>query len=225
MSICVDCNTSSSLFQQRRLDFKTLTSAVDAGDTAAAQTALQDYQQDNQSIEAADGSSEFRRGGPFRVKIKADLLDLTSAVELGKITDAQAALKTLREDRAAIRQAKTDAKSEVSPLPDDMTKLIRAILSGDSAGEQASADAVANDLLSAAQSGKSEKSRGHQQRHDRRVEAAGDGSVTPNSSAAAEGSARSSATSDTGQTTRLAAILKQFAEAFLELTQTTQAVL
>ena len=43
------------LFHQRRVDFKAMASAVESGDQTAAQTALQNYQKDVQSIDSAAG--------------------------------------------------------------------------------------------------------------------------------------------------------------------------
>ncbi len=232
----VSLSAISALFQQRRLDFKTLTSAIDAGDTTAAQDALKSYQNDNNAIGAAGGSSQTKTGGSFGVKIKTDLSNLTSAVQSGNITDAQAALKTFRQDRQALRQdsASTDPNSTTSSsLSDDLTKLITAIKSGDASGEQTSADALAKDLLAAVQSGGTDKAHGHHghhHHHDGGVAASGDGSVTPSPVASADVSTTSStdtsastSTSNSGDpTSRLAAVLKQFFETFLDANQTTQ---
>lgn len=226
----VNFSQTSALYQQRRLDFKTLASAVQAGDTAAAQAALTSYQQDVLAIGASGASSDKKGSGSFATKIKTDFSNLAAAVQAGNITDAQAALTAYQQDRQAIRQGNTDQKSDTSSLVKDLTSLITSIQSGDATGEQSAADAVAKDLQSVAQSGGSDKAHHHHHHLDTEsAPSSTDNSQTANATNTTTDSSNSSTSTNSfslTQAQQLAAILKKFAEAFVDASQsTTQFVL
>jgi hypothetical protein len=217
----VNGDTLGALLHQRRLDFKTLTSAVKAGDPNAAKAALQSYQQDVQAIDSAGGSGGGTELGPFATKIKTDLSSLVSAVQSGSVADAQTALTAYQQDRHSLRQGDAGQPTDTAALIKDLTSLITAIQSGDATGEQTSAAAAAKDLLAATQPGGSDKAHHHHHHHTEGAPSSSDGSAASDASANTV-----NPTQNANQTQRLAAILKQFTEAFLEANQaTTHAVL
>jgi hypothetical protein len=138
------------LFHQRRLDFKTLASAVQAGDLTAAQAALQSYQKDTAATDAALASGQPNAGAyDPPPAIKADLSNLTSAVQSGNITDAQTALQAYAQDRDAQFQPRADSAADAtSDVAKDLTGIIQAIQSGDASSIQSGSDALAKDLQS-----------------------------------------------------------------------------
>jgi hypothetical protein len=139
----------SGLFHQRRLDFKTLASAVQAGDLTAAQAALQSYQNDTTATDAALASGQANGAYEPPPAIKTDLSNLTSAVQAGNIADAQTALQAYAQDREAQFQPTAAAPSDTtSAVAKDLTGIIQAIQSGDTSGIQSGSDALTKDLQS-----------------------------------------------------------------------------
>ena len=160
-----------ALLLQRRLDFQTMSKAVKAGNTSAAQGALTSYQADVQSIDAATGTSDAdstTQSSPFATKIKTDLTTLTSAVQSGDMSSAQSALKAYAQDQASFGSGANDGDADdtSSSIVKDLTGLVSSIQSGDSSGTQTSADALVKDLQSILQgSGGPQGAHGHHHHH------------------------------------------------------------
>src|SRR5215510_9111283 len=127
----------AGLLNQRRLDFRTLASAVQAGDLTAAQAALQSYQNDTTATDAAAASAPAGDAPNLSPAIKADLSNLTSAIQSGSITDAQSALRTYAQDRDAQAQPRADSTGDATMnVAKDLTGIVQAIQSGDTSGIQ-----------------------------------------------------------------------------------------
>jgi ribosomal protein S20 len=227
-----------ALFHQRHLDFKTLRSAVEAGDTTAAQAALQSYQKDNQSISVAVGSDQPEGSDGLytqNTQIRADMSKLTTAVEAGQATDAQTALKALEQDRGALRQEESSTTANAaSAFGKDLTSLIASVQAGDQSGAQSSAEAVVKDLQSLFQSTDLGGVAHHHHHQDGAATAAQgpsgpttDSSVSANDHDGDDGSGSPSVASGSQtdiQSSIAALVLKEFSDTLKQSEQTTSHV-
>ena len=107
----VGSNTSSiaDLLNQRRQNLQAMEAAVQSGNLGAAQQALTSVQGDTASLQASttdgsntDGSSQG--GNPYRSSLATDLTSLSSALQSGDTTQAQAALTSFQTDLASAPQ-------------------------------------------------------------------------------------------------------------------------
>jgi hypothetical protein len=230
MSIsAVNGSSVHALFHQRRVDFKALAQAVEAGDTTASQAALQNYQQDAQAIAADAAPSDSGGAGDFATQIKTDLSNLTAAVQAGNMTDAQTALAAYEQDKDSLRDAGSAQVSDASSaFAQNLTSLLQSVQSGDAEGIKASGTALAKDVQSLSQSEGSHGVHHHHHHHasppSGATDAAGETSLVDNPGDQSAGGAQSTgATSDNDPTSAaLAQFVKDFTETLEEFAQAQQ---
>lgn len=197
------------LFHQRRVDFKAMASAVESGDQTAAQTALQNYQKDVQTIDSAVGPTESSGSSDFAAQIKTDLSNLTSAVQSGSMSDAQTALKAYEQDKDALFQAASEQSGATAGT----------------SGVQSDAAAPPKDIQSPSQSGGPGAAHHHHHHYAGPPPANVDGSTELSMLADAgssAGAASSTSTLDTSQSTALSNLVKQLTDALEQFEQSTQ---
>ncbi len=135
----------SSLFKQRKQDFKAIEDAVQSGDLASAKQAVAVFQQDQQNIQNARSaiggqSQSSQQNSPF----KNDVSAVIGAIQSGDLTGAQTALKTLEQDQQS-RFGNGPAHGP-GTFKNDLQSLFQAVQSGDLTSAQQSLSAVQTDM-------------------------------------------------------------------------------
>ena len=134
----------SSLFHQRRLDFKAMESAIQSGDMTAAQKALSAWQLDTQNIQGARGSCPSQGSQP-NSPFQSDLNALVNAVESGDATSAQTALTTFDQDRQGTFGGTGQTPSS---FMSDLQSMLSAVQSGDLSSAQKDVSTLQSDIKS-----------------------------------------------------------------------------
>ena len=91
------------LMKERRAALKAMQEAVRSGDIASAQKSLATLKSTSPDATSGTTAASPTTGdatNPFRTTMKADLSNLTAAVEKGDLAGAQSALQTLDTDKA-----------------------------------------------------------------------------------------------------------------------------
>jgi ribosomal protein S20 len=168
-----DSNPYRSLL---KTDLSNLMSAVQGGNLDAAQSALQTFQQDRQAVPGPNDASfpaASSSGNPFLDDLKALLTSALSGDTSGMQTAATALQKDLQSasgDATASGTQATDAATAATdqtqnPFLGDLSKLIDAAQSNDTAGMQTAAKDLAHDIQSAVGSVASAHVGGHHHHH------------------------------------------------------------
>ena len=187
-----------------------MASAVESGDPTAAQTALQNYQKDVQTIDSIVGSTESSGSSDFATQIKTDLSNLTAAVQSGSMSDAQTALKAYEQDKDAMFQAASG----------------RSGTAADASSVQSDAAALPKDIQSPSQSGGPGATHHHHHHHAGPPPTNADGStelsMLADAGSSAGAAASGTSTLDTSQSTALSDFVKQLTDALEQFEQSTQ---
>jgi hypothetical protein len=165
-------STLQALFQQRKSEFKSMASDVEAGNMGAAQSELAALRQTASTIQGLGGAPALP-GTPQTGSLQSSFANLISSIQSGSNSGAQCAMSALQQALQPTASAATPATgSTQSSFVQELTSLIQAV----QAGDQATAQQDLTQLQSTLQTQGSEHRRHH--RSDATNAAASDANIT-----------------------------------------------
>ena len=139
------------LWRTRHQSIEDMVKNVQAGNMPAAQQALSQVQQADQSLGISEGGSSSTSSTLTTLaRSKMNLSSLMTAVQSGDLTSAQTAWQNIQANSSASGYQKEDQDGDQgnNGMAKDISSLLTAVNSGDASGMQSAATAVAKDLQS-----------------------------------------------------------------------------
>jgi hypothetical protein len=165
-----NASTLQALFQQRKSEFKSMASDVEAGNMSAAQSALATLQQTASNIQGLGGTS----APPSTAQtgsLQSSFANLISSIQSGSTSGAQSALSALEQTLhpSPASSTSTGATSPTggaqSSFIQELTALIKAVQAGDQTAAQ-------QDLTQLQSTLQTQGSEGHHHHHRGGVDSA-----------------------------------------------------
>ena len=191
----------NDLFKQRRDAMKAMEQAVQSGNMAGAQQDFSLARQATQSLQAIAPSSSST---PPSGTLSTDMGNLTSAVQSGDLSAAQAALSQYKSDKTAAAASTASAGNSFAA---DLQSLLAAAQSNDPAAALKAAQALQTDLAGS-QTSATHHAHHHHGHHGGHHVDADDSALTAQTTTTATGSSSDTGTPDALTLTQLLAQMR-----------------